>query len=58
MAKKTTTQYTDEFKAELDRRYEEYEQGGKVFTREEVNERIKKLLKDLAASKKNPHSLS
>ena len=37
--------YTDEFKAELDRRYEEYKKDGKVVTMEEMNERIRKILK-------------
>ncbi len=34
--------YTDEFKAELDRRYEEYLKDGKTISRAEVNEQIKK----------------
>ena len=36
--------YTDEFKAELDRRYEEYKKDGKVITREAMDKRIKKIL--------------
>ena len=37
--------YTDEFKAELDRRYEEYKKdGGTGITHEEMNERIKELM--------------
>jgi len=36
--------YTDEFKAELDRRYAEYKKDGKVITREAMNKRIKKIL--------------
>ncbi len=37
--------YTDEFKKELDRRYEAYKKDGKVITRDAMNKRIKKLLK-------------
>ena len=36
--------YTDEFKAELDRRYEEYQKDKKVVTRAEMNKQIKQLL--------------
>ncbi len=36
--------YTPEFKAELDRRYEEYKKDGKTISREEMDKRIKKLL--------------
>ena len=36
--------YTDEFKAELDRRYAEYKKDGKVITREAMDKRIKKIL--------------
>jgi putative addiction module component (TIGR02574 family) len=37
-------QYTDEFKAELDRRHAEYKKDGKVISREEMDKRIKKIL--------------
>ena len=36
--------YTDEFKAELDRRYEYYEQGGEMISAEEANRQIAALL--------------
>lgn len=35
--------YSDEFKAELDRRYEEYLKDGITISRAEVNEQIKKI---------------
>ncbi len=38
-------EYTPEFKAELDRRYEEYKKDGEVVRRSEMDERIKKLLR-------------
>jgi len=37
-------EYTDEFKAELDRRYAAYKKDGKVVTREAMDKRIKKLV--------------
>jgi hypothetical protein len=37
-------EYTDEFKAELDRRYAEHKRDGKVITREVMNKRIGKIL--------------
>lgn len=37
--------YSDTFKRELDRRYAEYQNGGKLVTEAEANKRIKKLLK-------------
>ncbi len=37
-------EYTPEFKAELDKRYEEYKQDGQVVTRAEMDKRIKKIL--------------
>jgi len=36
--------YTDEFKAELDRRYAEYKKDGKVISRETMDKPIKKIL--------------
>ncbi|MCA9750188.1 MAG: hypothetical protein H6553_07685 [Chitinophagales bacterium] len=36
--------YTDEFKAELDNRYEAYKKDGLVITEEEANIRIEKIL--------------
>ncbi len=36
--------YTDEFKAELDRQYAEYKKDGKVVSREAMDTRIKKML--------------
>jgi putative addiction module component (TIGR02574 family) len=37
-------EYTPEFKAELERRYEEYKADGKVISREEMDKRIKRVL--------------
>jgi hypothetical protein len=37
-------EYTAEFKAELDRRYEDYKKDGKTISRHEADKRIKKLL--------------
>jgi hypothetical protein len=37
--------YSDEFKKELDSRYEEYINGGELFTREEVNKEIQEIIK-------------
>jgi len=37
-------EYTPEFKAELDRRYEAYKQDGKTVSRDEMDKRIKKVL--------------
>ena len=42
--KDTEEDYTDEFKAELDRRYAEYKKDGKVISREAMDKRIKKVL--------------
>ncbi|MES2703492.1 MAG: hypothetical protein V4649_12685 [Bacteroidota bacterium] len=36
--------YSDEFKAELDSRYEEYKSGGKLISEEEANNRISTIL--------------
>ena len=36
--------YSDEFKAELDRRYESYKQGETLVSEEEANERIGKII--------------
>ena len=37
--------YSDEFKAELDSRFEDYNNGGKVISENEVNRRIDKIVK-------------
>ena len=37
--------YSDTFKAELDSRYEEYKNGGKLINEADANERIKKIIK-------------
>ena len=37
-------EYTDDFKAELDKRYSEYKKDGKVITREAMDKRIRKEL--------------
>lgn len=42
--KENDEDYTDEFKAELDKRYAEYKKDGKVITREAVDKQIKKIL--------------
>ena len=39
-----TWEYTDEFKAELDSRFEYYKSGGKMVTPQEADEEIKQLL--------------
>jgi len=41
--KDSEEEYTDEFKAELDRRYAEYKMDGKVITREAMDKRIRKI---------------
>jgi hypothetical protein len=38
-------EYTDEFKAELDRRYAHYKSGGKMVSATEADKQIKELLK-------------
>ena len=38
-------QYSDEFKAELDSRYEEYKNGGRLISEEEANKRIGNIIK-------------
>jgi hypothetical protein len=40
----TEEHYTPEFKAELDKRYEEHKKDSKIVSREEMDKRIKKLL--------------
>jgi hypothetical protein len=40
--------YSDEFKAELDSRYDEYKKGGKLISEEEANKRIRRILKGKA----------
>ena len=42
--KESAVDYTDEFKAELDKRYEEYKKDGKVVTRKAMDKQIKKML--------------
>ena len=37
--------YSDEFKAELDSRYEEYKNGGRLISEENVNKRIRNIIK-------------
>jgi len=37
--------YSDEFKAELDSRYEEYKNGGILISEAEANKRIRKIIK-------------
>jgi hypothetical protein len=39
-----TNDCSDEFKAELDSRYEEYINGGKLISEEEVNHRIRAII--------------
>ena len=44
--KESAVEYTDEFKAELDRRYADYKSGkAKMVTAEESHKRIQKILK-------------
>lgn len=38
-------EFTEEFQAELDRRWENYKNGGKTYTQEEVDKKIEDLLK-------------
>lgn len=42
---KTEKNYTDEFKIELDNRYEEYMNGSTLVGEAEVDERIRKVIK-------------
>jgi hypothetical protein len=44
-AEEHTNDYSDEFKAELDSRYEEYMNGGKLVDEAVVNKRIKNIIK-------------
>ena len=39
-----TNEYSDEFKKELDSRYEEYLNGGKLVSEADANKRIKKII--------------
>ncbi len=39
-----TNDYSDDFKKELDNRYEEYMNGGMLVSEKEVNQRIKKTI--------------
>jgi hypothetical protein len=41
---KNKHEYSDEFKKELDSRYEEYLNGGKLVSEAEANKRIKKII--------------
>lgn len=45
--------YNDEFKAELDSRYEDYKHGGNVISEQEVNRRIDKIIKGIEKREKN-----
>ena len=36
--------YSEDFKKELDNRYEEYKNGGKLVSEKEANQRIKKII--------------
>ncbi len=36
--------YSEEFKKELDSRYEEYKNGGEIVSEKEANQRIKKII--------------
>ncbi len=38
-------EYSDEFKKELDSRYDEYIKGGKLISEAEANKRIRKIIK-------------
>jgi len=40
-----TNDYSDEFKAELDSRYEDYKNGGKLIGEVEANKRIRTIIK-------------
>ena len=42
--------YSDEFKAELDSRYEEYKNGGALISEAEVNKSIRKIIKSARKS--------
>ncbi len=41
----SVSEYSDEFKEELDRRYAYYKSGGKMVNASEVNKQIKEILK-------------
>jgi hypothetical protein len=43
-ADENTNGYSDDFKKELDSRYEEYLNGGKLVSEAEANKRIKKII--------------
>ena len=43
-----TNDYSDEFKVELDSRYEEYITGGKLISEDDANKRIRKIIKGKA----------
>ena len=47
-AEEQANEYSDEFKAELDSRYEEYKNGGKLVNEEDVNKRIGAVIKGKA----------
>ena len=40
----STNDYSEDFKKELDNRYEEYKNGGKLVSEKEANQRIKKII--------------
>ena len=42
---KSTVQYNDDFKKELDRRYAYYKSGGKMVTATEANKQIQEIVK-------------
>jgi hypothetical protein len=44
-------EYTDAFKAELDRRHQYYEKGGRMISAEEANEQISEMLQGGLESK-------
>ena len=44
-AEEQVNDYNDEFKAELDSRYEEYKNGGKLISEEDANKRIRAIVK-------------
>ena len=44
--KQDEDEYSEEFKNELDSRYEEYINGGKLVSESEVNKKIRKIIND------------
>jgi len=47
-AENRTDEYSDEFKAELDSRYEDYKNGDTLISEEDANKRIAKIIKGKA----------